>query len=176
MEELADLVSDSSRGSDLSAGSADSLSSNKISPKRKKTLKTTNAYFYWVTREQGSFDWFKGVMDEVAELDQRGVIEMHNYLTSVYEEGDARSALITMVQALNHAKNGVDIVSGTRVRTHFARPNWKKVFSKICSKHCNGRIGVFYCGAPVLAKELSKLCFEFNEKGKTKFEFHKEHF
>ncbi|XP_047165248.1 respiratory burst oxidase homolog protein F-like isoform X3 [Vigna umbellata] len=176
MEELADSVSDSSRGSDLSTGTADSLSSNKISPKRKKTLKTTNSYFYWVTREQGSFDWFKGVMNEVAELDQRGVIEMHNYLTSVYEEGDARSALITMVQALNHAKNGVDIVSGTRVRTHFARPNWKKVFSKICSKHCNGRIGVFYCGAPVLAKELSRLCFEFNEKGQTKFEFHKEHF
>lgn len=40
---------------------------------------------------------------------------MHNYLTSVYEEGDARSALITMLQALNHAKNGVDVVSGTRV-------------------------------------------------------------
>jgi ABC-type arginine transport system ATPase subunit len=40
---------------------------------------------------------------------------MHNYLTSVYEEGDARSALITMLQSLNHAKNGVDIVSGTKV-------------------------------------------------------------
>jgi respiratory burst oxidase len=106
----------------------------------------------------------------------QGVIEMHNYLTSVYEEGDARSALITMVQALNHAKNGVDIVSGTRVRTHFARPNWKKVFSKLCSKHCAARIGVFYCGAPVLAKELNKLCYEFNQRGLTKFEFHKEHF
>lgn len=45
----------------------------------------------------------------------QGVIEMHNYLTSVYEEGDARSTLLTMVQALNHAKHGVDIVSGTRV-------------------------------------------------------------
>ncbi|RVW43113.1 Respiratory burst oxidase-like protein F [Vitis vinifera] len=145
-------------------------------PEKKETLKTTNAYFYWVTREQGSFDWFKGVMNEVAELDQRGVIEMHNYLTSVYEEGDARSALITMVQALNHAKNGVDIVSGTRVRTHFARPNWKKVFSKTATKHANARIGVFYCGAPVLAKELSRLCYEFNQKGSTKFEFHKEHF
>lgn len=108
---------------------------------------------------------------------------MHNYLTSVYEEGDARSTLITMVQALNHAKNGVDIVSGTRVwylisanylascfapfekycslhsrklwyeiycsflilviqvRTHFARPNWKKVFSKFSSKHYGARIG-----------------------------------
>ncbi|XP_009416413.2 respiratory burst oxidase homolog protein A [Musa acuminata AAA Group] len=140
------------------------------------TLRTTNAYFYWVTREQGSFDWFKGVMNEVAELDQRGVIEMHNYLTSVYEEGDARSALITMIQALNHAKNGVDIVSGTRVRTHFARPNWKKVFSRICSKHPYAKIGVFYCGAPVLAQELNKLCYEYNQKSSTRFEFHKEHF
>ncbi|KAJ6695378.1 putative proteinDPH OXIDASE [Salix koriyanagi] len=176
MEEQADSVSDMSRTSDLSNGSNDTPSSNKVSPKRRKALRTTNAYFYWVTREQGSFDWFKGVMNEVAELDQRGVIEMHNYLTSVYEEGDARSTLITMVQALNHAKNGVDVVSGTRVRTHFARPNWRKVLSKLCSKHCNARIGVFYCGAPVLAKELSSLCYEFNQKGSTKFEFHKEQF
>ncbi|KAK8508945.1 hypothetical protein V6N13_133619 [Hibiscus sabdariffa] len=176
MEEQADLASDTSRTSDQSNGSNESTAPNRVSLKRKKTLKTTNAYFYWVTREQGSFDWFKGVMDEVADLDQRGVIEMHNYLTSVYEEGDARSALITMVQALNHAKNGVDIVSGTRVRTHFARPKWKNVLSKLSSKHCNARIGVFYCGAPVLAKELSKLCYEFNQKGSTKFEFHKEHF
>ncbi|KAL0289789.1 UNVERIFIED_CONTAM: Respiratory burst oxidaseprotein A [Sesamum calycinum] len=149
MEEQADSLSDISRYSDQSAGSFDSSSHNKVSPKRKKTLRTTNAYFYWVTREQGSFDWFKGVMNEVAELDQR---------------------------ALNHAKNGVDIVSGTRVRTHFARPNWKKVLSKIGTKHANARIGVFYCGAPVLAKELNKMCYEYNQKGSTKFEFHKEHF
>ncbi|PSS11362.1 Respiratory burst oxidase protein like [Actinidia chinensis var. chinensis] len=172
MEEQAELASDLSRTSDQSNGTTDSPSLSKVHPKRK----TTNAYFYWVTKEQGSFDWFKGVMNEIADIDQRGVIEMHNYLTSVYEEGDARSALITMVQALNHAKNGVDIVSGTRVRTHFARPNWKKVFNKTCTKHANARIGVFYCGVPVLAKELSKLCHEYNQKGSTKFEFHKENF
>ncbi|PIA34292.1 hypothetical protein AQUCO_03800110v1 [Aquilegia coerulea] len=50
----------------------DSTSPNKVSLKRKKPLRTTNAYFYWVTREQGSFDWFKGVMNEVAELDKKG--------------------------------------------------------------------------------------------------------
>ncbi|CAN8245420.1 unnamed protein product [Cochlearia groenlandica] len=172
MEEQADSISNFSRSSEHSTGS----NGDNNTPRRKRILKTTNAYFYWVTREQGSFDWFKGIMNEVAELDHRGVIEMHNYLTSVYEEGDARSALITMVQALNHAKNGVDIVSGTSVRTHFARPNWKKVLSKLSSKHCNARIGVFYCGVPVLGKELSKLCNTFNQKGSTKFEFHKEHF
>ena len=34
---------------------------------RVSDFKTRRAYFYWVTREQGSFDWFKGVMNEVAE-------------------------------------------------------------------------------------------------------------
>ncbi|CAL5391329.1 unnamed protein product [Camellia sinensis] len=87
MEEQAESISDFSRVSDQSIGATDDSSSvSKGNPKRKKTLKTTNAYFYWVMREQGSFDWFKGVMNEVAELDRRGVIEMHNYLTSVYEE------------------------------------------------------------------------------------------
>jgi len=28
------------------------------------------AYFYWVTKEQASFDWFKGVLDDVAEYNQ----------------------------------------------------------------------------------------------------------
>ncbi|KAL3835434.1 hypothetical protein ACJIZ3_010170 [Penstemon smallii] len=112
-------------------------------------FKTRRAYFYWVTREQGSFEWFKGVMNEVAEMDHKGVIEMHNYCTSVYEEGDARSALITMLQSLNHAKNGLDIV-------------WNS--------------GVFYCGAPPLAKELRHLACDFSHKTSTKFEFHKENF
>ncbi|MCO5547333.1 hypothetical protein L7F22_000781 [Adiantum nelumboides] len=138
------------------------------------------AYFYWVTREQGSFDWFKGIMNEVAESDQKAVIEMHNYLTSVYEEGDARSALITMLQALNQAKNGVDILSGTRVRTHLGRPNWRKVFSKMATNHKGQRIGVFYCGAPVLANELRSLANQYNEKYNrpygTRFDFHKENF
>ena len=47
------------------------MNKNSQAPKRKNCLKTTNAYFYWVTREQGSFDWFKGVMNEISELDQR---------------------------------------------------------------------------------------------------------
>jgi len=38
-------------------------------------------------------------------------------------------------------KTSLTLNSNYQVRTHFARPNWKKVFSKMCSKHCNGRIG-----------------------------------
>lgn len=140
---------------------------------KKKPFATKQAYFYWVTREQGSFEWFRGVMNEVADYDVDGVIELHNYCTSVYEEGDARSALITMLQSLHHAKNGVDIVSGTRVKTHFARPNWRNVFKHVAVKHTNERVGVFYCGAPGLTGELRRLAQDFSRRTTTKFDFHK---
>ncbi|KAD3068417.1 hypothetical protein R6Q59_017576 [Mikania micrantha] len=169
---------DSNTETSISGDSLTSVASSSMasSNEKKKPRRTKSANFYWVTREPGSFEWFKGVMNEVAEMDHKGQIEMHNYLTSVYEEGDARSTLITMVQALTHAKHGVDILSGTRVRTHFARPNWREVFSKVASKNPNTTIGVFYCGMPVLAKELKKLSYEMSHKTSTRFEFHKEYF
>jgi len=110
-DELMDLAMETSRSED----NANSFSVSTASSNRKRAYRTSRAHFYWVTREAGSFEWFKGVMNEVAEMDKKGVIELHNYLTSVYEERDARTTLLSMVQALNHAKHGVDIVSGTRV-------------------------------------------------------------
>ncbi|KAF8695389.1 hypothetical protein HU200_037622 [Digitaria exilis] len=171
-DELMDLAMETSRSED----SANSFSVSTASSNRKRAYRTSRAQFYWVTREAGSFEWFKGVMNEVAEMDKKGVIELHNYLTSVYEERDARTTLLSMVQALNHAKHGVDIVSGTRVRTHFARPNWNEVFTRIASKHPNSTVGVFYCGAPMLAKELKTLAHEMSHKTSTRFHFHKEYF
>ena len=112
-----------------------------VKSSKSKHFATKQAYFYWVTREQGSFEWFEGVMNEVAESVCNGVIEIHNYCTSVYEEGEARSALITMLQSIQHAKTGMDIVSGTRVKTHFARPNWRNVFKNVALKHTNERVG-----------------------------------
>ncbi|KAK3157606.1 hypothetical protein QOZ80_2AG0124950 [Eleusine coracana subsp. coracana] len=105
------------------------------------------AYFYWVTREQGSFEWFRDIMKEVSALDRKqGVIEMYNYLTSVYQEGDKRSVLISAIQALHFARHGIDIISKTPVRTHFSRPNWTRVFHGLSRRHIGEKIGVFYCG------------------------------
>ncbi|KAJ0988701.1 hypothetical protein J5N97_007057 [Dioscorea zingiberensis] len=164
------LVEDEERNGDVEHGGESSTR------RANRSFKTRRAYFYWVTREQGSFEWFKGVMNEVAEADNKGAIELHNYCTSVYEEGDARSALIAMLQSLNHAKHGVDVVSGTRVKSHFARPNWRNVYKRIALNHRDQRIGVFYCGAAGLTKELRQFALDFSRKTSTKFDFHKENF
>ncbi|KOM58144.1 hypothetical protein LR48_Vigan11g117800 [Vigna angularis] len=51
---------------------------------------------------------------QTTEIDH-SVVEMHNFLTSVHPEGDIRSALLSVIQALHLAKNGTDIVSRTPV-------------------------------------------------------------
>lgn len=142
----------------------------------KKVLK--RAYFYWVTKEQASFDWFKGVMDDVAEYDHDKVIEMHNHLSCVHEEGDARSVLVTMLQQIQQSRGEqVDVVSGSRIRTHFGRPNWEKVFAELASRHKGSEIGVFYCGTYSLVKELRGHCKNFSDSSRsTRFRFHKENF
>ncbi|TVU30741.1 hypothetical protein EJB05_22377 [Eragrostis curvula] len=135
------------------------------------------AYFYWVTREQGSFEWFRDIMKEVSALDSKqGVIEMYNYLTSVYQEGDKRSVLISAIQALHFARHGIDIISKTPVRTHFSRPNWPRVFHGLSRRHIGERIGIFYCGPDDLGRQLERLCHKMNTRTFTRFVFHKEHF
>ncbi|KAL0842728.1 hypothetical protein Bca101_015973 [Brassica carinata] len=148
-----------------------------ISPARKREIFITKrAYFHWSTKEQGTFDWFRNVLDKVAEADVNNVIELHTYCSTIYEEGDARSALITMLQSLYHAKNGSDIVSETRVKAQFARPKWRSIYKSIAVKHPNTRVGVFYCGTPGAVKEQQDLVKEFSHTTSTKFCFHKENF
>lgn len=121
--------------------SASPSTPNNTKKKNNNSFKTRRAYFYWSTSKQSTYDWFRGIMNEVAEKDKDGIVELHNYCTSVHKEGDARSAVITMLQTLYHAKNGVDVVSGTRVKCHFARPNWRKVFDNVANHHPDTRVG-----------------------------------
>ena len=54
-----------------SEDSANSYSVSTASSNRKRAYRTSRAHFYWVTREPLSFEWFKGVMNEVAEMDKK---------------------------------------------------------------------------------------------------------
>lgn len=152
---LKDIVSNIREIEEIENGTAPKTPNTQ---KRKENFKTRRAYFYWVTREQGSFEWFKGVMNEVAALDQNHVIELHNYCTSVYEEGDARSALIAMLQSIHHAKNGVDIVSGTRVMSHFAKPNWRNVYKRIALNHPDSRVGKYNSLMSEILPNIPSVC------------------
>uniref|UniRef100_A0A7N0V176 Uncharacterized protein n=1 Tax=Kalanchoe fedtschenkoi TaxID=63787 RepID=A0A7N0V176_KALFE len=112
---------------------------------RSSSIKSpSKVYLHWVTREHYSFAWFRDAMKEFSNSEQyQSVVEMNNHLTSVYKEGDARSVLISAIQALYRANKGMDVLSRTPIRTHFARPNWLKIFSDVADRHEGAQIGKY---------------------------------
>ncbi|KAG5575635.1 hypothetical protein H5410_055769 [Solanum commersonii] len=57
---IKDVLNNIKQQKDISNGLVESgHKGSKRSP-----FATKHAYFYWVTREQGSFEWFKGVNDD----------------------------------------------------------------------------------------------------------------
>lgn len=43
-------------------------------PVQQKPSEDKQCLLYWVSRKYGSFNWFKGVMNEVSKLDQRELL------------------------------------------------------------------------------------------------------
>ncbi|XP_048549136.1 respiratory burst oxidase homolog protein B-like isoform X2 [Triticum urartu] len=166
---IKDIINNTKRLGDIEFGNPGDASAP-------TSFKTRRAYFYWTTREQGSFEWFRGIMDEVAETDKDGIIELHTHCTSVHKEGDARSAPLTILQSLYYAKHGIDIISGSRVKTTFGRADWREAYERIAQENQGKRVGVFYCGMPALTNELRYLAKDLSRKTSTRFEFHKENF
>ena len=70
---------------------------------------------------------------------------------------------------LMYEKEHRDLITGLKSRTNAGRPNWNKVFLQLRQQN-KGKVTVFYCGNPVLAKMLRLKCEEFG------FAFKKEVF
>ena len=64
---------------------------------------------------------------------------------------------------------GKDLMTGLKAKTNAGRPNWEKIFRKLQNEN-KGRVTVFYCGNPAVAKILRQKCEEFD------FDFRKEVF
>ncbi|XP_031742494.1 putative respiratory burst oxidase homolog protein H isoform X2 [Cucumis sativus] len=130
--------------------------------------KFKKAYFYWITRTEESFEWFKGVMNDVAEHDNGRVIEMNNHLSSIKREGDPRSVFVTILQNIQTKIEEIDFISRSRIRARHGKPDWETVFLKLKKEHS----GVFFCGDSSF-NEVAIKCRKHSDDS-TQFEYHHE--
>ncbi|XP_069766258.1 NADPH oxidase 5 [Narcine bancroftii] len=130
--------------------------------------------FIWINRDQKSFEWFVSLltkleMDQADEEPQGRFLEMHMYMTSALSKNDMKALGLQMALDLLAKKEKRDSITGLRTRTQPGRPDWSKVFQRI-SEEKKGKVHVFFCGSPVLAKTIKAQCEHFN------FKFYKENF
>ena len=131
--------------------------------------------FFWINRDQKSFEWFVNLLSQL-EIEQKEnggamnrFLEMHMYVTSALQRTDMKAVALQMALDILHQKEDKDLLTGLKARTNPGRPNWDKVFTRICEEN-KGKVTIFYCGNPHLAKTLKAKCASFG------FNFRKEVF
>ncbi|KAG5675924.1 hypothetical protein PVAND_005781 [Polypedilum vanderplanki] len=131
--------------------------------------------FFWINRDQRSFEWFVNLLSqlEIEQAELGGAMErfldMHMYITSALQKTDMKAVSLQLALDLLHEREKRDLITGLKTRTTAGRPNWDKVFKKIQDQK-KGKVTVFYCGPPQLAKTLREKCEQFG------FMFRKEVF
>lgn len=129
-------------------------------------MKLRKVDFFWINRDQRSFEWFVNLLSQL-EMEQAELgatmerfLEMHMYITSALQKNDMKAVGLQLAMDLLHEKEKRDLITGLKTRTNAGRPNWDKVFKQLQDRK-KGKITVFYCGPPQLSKILRYKCDQF---------------
>ncbi|XP_058986833.1 uncharacterized protein LOC101895123 isoform X2 [Musca domestica] len=141
----------------------------------KSVMNLRKVDFFWINRDQRSFEWFVNLLSqlEIEQAELGGAMErfldMHMYITSALQRTDMKAVGLQLALDLLHEKGKRDLITGLKTRTNAGRPNWDKVFKQLQAQK-KGKVTVFYCGPPQLAKTLRIKCDQYG------FAFRKECF
>ncbi|XP_035865550.1 NADPH oxidase 5 [Phyllostomus discolor] len=137
-------------------------------------MKLHKVDFIWINRHQRAFEWFVSLltkleMDQAEETQEGRFLELHMYMTSALSKNDMKAIGLQMALDLVAKKEKKDSITGLQTRTQPGRPDWNKVFQKVAAED-KGKVQVFFCGSPALAKVLRAHCERFG------FRFFQENF
>ncbi|XP_015792480.1 NADPH oxidase 5 isoform X2 [Tetranychus urticae] len=137
-------------------------------------MKLKKVDFIWLNRDQKSLEWFVHLLSQLemtqAQIDPNNrFLDIHIFITAALDSADIRAIGLHLALGLMHEKKDRDLVSGLKTRAKPGRPVWAEVFNDI-KRQKKGKVSLFFCGSPVLSKELHSLCNQYG------FNFHKENF
>jgi predicted ferric reductase/Ca2+-binding EF-hand superfamily protein len=128
-----------------------------------------NVHFFWLNRDQYSFEWFSAVL---ADLERHALhdvrVELHTCLTGA--RTGATSAALEIAREILKAEGKRDLVTGLHAKTHMGHPDWRIVLTAIADQHSPEPVEVFFCGPPGLGKILRAECAHIGLR------FHEEKF
>ncbi|XP_063687525.1 NADPH oxidase 5-like isoform X2 [Bolinopsis microptera] len=141
-----------------------------VPPENDGAFKIKKVDFFWINRDQHSFEWFLKLMTQL-ETDAKEIsvvddnpdasfLDLHMYMTSALRKSDVKAVGLQMALELMHEKSNKDVITGLKARTKAGRPDWKEVFTEL-NKNKKGKVTVFFCGSPILAQVINTYCNKF---------------
>lgn len=121
-----------------------------------RAKKLERVHFFWLNRDQVSFEWFSALLTELERLDKSLLLDVHLCMTGA--RSGATTLGLELARSLMHSAGRSDIVTGLRTHTHTGPPDWEGMLGAIRKEHQGHRVEVFFCGPPGLAKILRPIC------------------
>jgi predicted ferric reductase/Ca2+-binding EF-hand superfamily protein len=123
---------------------------------REQPCALQKAHFFWLNRDQYSFEWFAALLTELETTDHKQMLDVHICMTGGHS--GATAAGLEVARAILHAADQRDVVTGLKAMTHMGHPDWETVLSGIAAQHAKERVDVYFCGPRGLARKLRPIC------------------
>lgn len=117
---------------------------------------TRRIHFFWVNRDQYSFEWFRDLLVRLEQEDPDGLLDVHLCMDG---RGAGATALgVELAREVMHAAGRSDLITGLRTHTHVGPPDWDALLADVAAFHPDEPVDVFFCGPPGLAAKLRPIC------------------
>jgi predicted ferric reductase/Ca2+-binding EF-hand superfamily protein len=126
------------------------------------------AYFFWLNRDQYSFEWFVELLAALERIDTRGLLDVHLCMTGARSGGTAVG--LELARDVLHASGRSDMITGLRTHTHVGRPDWDRLLGEVAQRHGAAAVDLFFCGPAGLGKTIERVCRRLGVR------FHEERF
>jgi predicted ferric reductase len=127
-----------------------------VTRKNAGDLELEKLYFYWLSSDQRSFDWFKELLLELEQKDQRSLVEIRIFLSRA--RANIAAHALNLARNLAHDVGKPDVFTGLQAQTRVGEPDFERELREIAERHAPDQVDVFYCGRPELGRKLQKIC------------------
>lgn len=125
-------------------------------------------HFFWLNRDQQSFEWFVELLRELEIEDIEDFLDINIYMTGA--KPDMKSSTLAIAMEMLRRRLKIDLVTGLQAQTNMGHPKWGKIFGQLAQQYRGQTVDVYFCGPPGLSATLSR------ETEKVGFKYHKENF
>ena len=113
-------------------------------------------HFFWLNRDQYSFEWFSALLAELEKIDSGGLLDIHLCMTGARSGATAMG--LEMAREVMHALGPQRHHHGAPHAHPLGPPDWEAMLGEIAAGTADEEIDVFFCGPPGLAKKLRPIC------------------
>lgn len=132
--------------------------------------------FHWVIRDRAYLEWFSALLNKIStgEHNPNLDIRMHNHVSKKRKDITTHVYRF-LLEKHRTPEHPYSPLTGLIAPTHFGRPDFPKIFAQhyddmlklfTRDKARKRRVGVFFCGAPIIGHQLADLCHEMTLRGR----------